>query len=64
MAEIGFPIAEVQEDGSLIITKPEGSGGVVNTRTVKEQILYELDDPSCYLTPDVTLDVSDVEDKR
>jgi hypothetical protein len=61
MAEIGFPIAEVQEDGSLIITKPEGSGGVVNTRTVKEQILYELDDPSCYLTPDVTLDISDVE---
>jgi len=60
MAEIGFPIAEVQEDGSLIITKPEGSGGVVNTRTVKEQILYELDDPSCYLTPDVTLDISEV----
>ncbi len=60
MAKIGFPIAEVQEDGSLIITKPEGSGGVVNTRTVKEQILYELDDPSCYLTPDVTLDISEV----
>jgi len=61
MAEIGFPIAEVEEDGSLVITKPAGSGGVVNTRTVKEQILYELDDPGNYLTPDVTLDISDVE---
>ena len=61
MAEIGFPIAEVDEDGSLVITKPNGSGGVVNTRTVKEQILYELDDPTNYLTPDVILDISEVE---
>ena len=56
-----IPIAEVEEDGSLVITKPVGSGGVVNTRTVKEQILYELDDPGNYLTPDVTLDITDVE---
>ena len=61
LAEVGFPIAEVEEDGSLVITKPVGSGGVVNTRTVKEQILYELDDPGNYLTPDVTLDITDVE---
>ncbi|MEE3092718.1 MAG: acyclic terpene utilization AtuA family protein [Pseudomonadota bacterium] len=61
LAEVGFPIAEVEEDGSLVITKPMGSGGVVNTRTVKEQILYELDDPGNYLTPDVTLDITDVE---
>ena len=61
LAEVGFPIAEVEEDGSLVITKPVGSGGVVNTRTVKEQILYELDDPENYLTPDVTLDITDVE---
>ena len=61
LAEVGFPIAEVEEDGTLVITKPVGSGGVVNTRTVKEQILYELDDPENYLTPDVTLDITDVE---
>ncbi|MEC7536272.1 MAG: acyclic terpene utilization AtuA family protein, partial [Pseudomonadota bacterium] len=61
LAEVGFPIAEVEEDGSLVITKPVGSGGVVNTRTVKEQILYELDDPGNYLTPDVTLDITAVE---
>ena len=61
LAEVGFPIAEVEEDGSLVITKPVSSGGVVNTRTVKEQILYELDDPENYLTPDVTLDITDVE---
>ena len=61
LAEIGFPIAEVDENGSLVITKPNGTGGVVNIRTVKEQMLYELDDPINYLTPDVILDISEVE---
>ena len=61
LANVGFPIAEVEEDGTIVVTKPEGTGGVVNTRTVKEQILYELDDPTHYLTPDATLDISNVE---
>jgi hypothetical protein len=49
---IGFPIAEFSEDGTAVITKVEGSGGVVNQWTVKEQITYEVADPRNYMMPD------------
>lgn len=58
---VGFPIAEIEADGSFIITKADDTGGLVNARTVKEQLLYELHNPAAYLTPDVIADISEAE---
>lgn len=60
LARIGFPIAEASRDASVIITKHEGSGGLVSQQTVKEQLLYEIGDPKRYITPDCIADFTSI----
>ncbi len=60
LARLGFPIAEVNEGGDVVITKVEGSGGAVTEATCKEQLLYEVHDPANYIQPDVIADFSQV----
>ncbi len=56
--DLAFPIAEVTNDGTAVITKLDHTGGAVNLQTVKEQLLYEVHDPANYITPDVIVDFS------
>lgn len=57
---LGFPISTFGENGSMVLEKLPGTGGLLNTQTVKEQLLYEIQDPANYITPDVVADFTGI----
>jgi hypothetical protein len=57
---VGYPIAEAREDGSFVVTKHDGTGGMVTEDTVAEQLLYEMSKPDEYITPDCVADFTSI----
>ena len=60
LANLGYPIAEVEESGEFVVTKHSGLGGLVTPPVLKEQLLYEIGDPRAYVTPDVVADFTSI----
>lgn len=61
MAKIGYPIVEAYPDGTFVVTKHDDTGGLVNLQTVTSQLVYEMGDPSCYITPDCIADFTSIQ---
>jgi len=61
LADVGYPIVEGQADGTFVVTKHEGTGGVVSVHSISEQLLYEMGDPHSYITPDVIADFTTIQ---
>ena len=60
LADVGYPIAEASADGSFVVTKHPNTGGVVSVPSVTEQLVYEMGDPTSYITPDVVADFTSI----
>ena len=60
LENLGYPLADVYEDGAFVVGKTPGTGGLVSVDTIKEQLLYEIHDPSCFISPDVIIDMTGI----
>jgi hypothetical protein len=61
MARIGYPVIEASPDGSFVVTKHPGTGGLVSVETVTSQLIYEMGDPARYITPDCIADFTSIQ---